>query len=196
MIDFTSNKIEIYQGINDIPIAPTNNKGGNISHLYVKFNQLINLIIQLQNELSQDITELANAIPNYDGEISTLQTFLNDLQSRIEILEGNIEPPPIEYLAIPENYIFSNLEITNNGLNYLFSTTGEINNILINNSSNIYDIYFELNGMILTAITFNEIAEGTEISFAESLIFNIDDTFKIYTGGNNQTNVNISFNLI
>jgi hypothetical protein len=45
MIDLSAYEIPVFSGVNDISIAPTATKGGNISHFYNKYN---NLIAQLE----------------------------------------------------------------------------------------------------------------------------------------------------
>jgi hypothetical protein len=262
MVDFTPVKIEIYEGINDTPVAPNNTKGGNISHFYNRYNQLIDLIVQLGNELlnqippetetritaletqvsslddyvnleiTADVTNIYNSInstialvnstqqdtltqaqtslaeavstinntiaqlPTYEGEISTLQVFLNDLETRVAALEGTVEPPPVEYTPMTD-YILLDLEITTDGLHYQFTDTGTISYILVSGATNAYDIFFDLNGNTLYGNGYNTTPEGVEMSFSnEDLSFAVDDTFKIYVGGNTQTGVSIEINLV
>lgn len=262
MVDFAPVKIEIYEGINDAPVAPNNTKGGNISHFYNRYNQLIDLIVQLRDELlnqippetearitaletqvsslddyvnlelTADVTNIYNSInstialvnstqqdtltqaqtslteavntindtiaqlPTYEGEISTLQVFLDDLQARVSALEGTVEPPPIEYTPMTD-YVLIDLEITSDGLHYQFTDTGTISSILVSGATNAYDIYFDLNGNTLFANGYDTTPEGLVMTFSnEDLSFAVDDTFKIYVGGNTQSDVAIEINLV
>ncbi len=51
MADFQAKKIPIFSDVNDVPIAPTANSGGNISHFYDLYNQLV-------DDLEESITDV------------------------------------------------------------------------------------------------------------------------------------------
>ena len=51
MVDYQAKRIPIFPDINDVPIAPTETSGGNISHFYDLYNQLV-------DDLEEHITEL------------------------------------------------------------------------------------------------------------------------------------------
>ncbi len=76
MADFQDKKIPIFTGVNDIPVAPTADSGGNISHLYDKYNQLIDDIEATVTTVEQiagdgfDKAELAINVANSSGNIA------------------------------------------------------------------------------------------------------------------------------
>ncbi len=55
MADFQDKKIPIFTDVNDVPVAPTADRGGNISHFYDKYNQLVD---DLEEHIT-DVEELA-----------------------------------------------------------------------------------------------------------------------------------------
>ena len=84
MADYQAQKVEIFSNINDIPIAPTSSNGGNISHLYNLYNQLIDL-------LETDIDTLQNtSVTDYSTDISNLQNSVSSLQSSVNTNTNNI----------------------------------------------------------------------------------------------------------
>ncbi len=84
MADYQSQKVNIFSNINDIPIAPTSSTGGNISHLYNLYNQLIDL-------LETDINTLqSTSVTDYSTDITNLQTDVGNLQSSVSSNTNNI----------------------------------------------------------------------------------------------------------
>ncbi len=84
MANYQNKKVEIFSGINDIPLAPNSNSGGNISHLYSLYNALIDL-------LETDVNALqASLAIDYSTDITTLQTNVSNLETSLDINTNNI----------------------------------------------------------------------------------------------------------
>ncbi len=60
MADLQGFKVDIFTGINDEIIAPTSSSGGNISHLYNRFNALIDTVQTELNYLKVEVAALSN----------------------------------------------------------------------------------------------------------------------------------------
>lgn len=84
--DLTPHKIAIISGINDSPIAPTVNKGGNGSHLISKFNNLINDLQTALDDIKTNGATLTN--------LTTIEQSLVSLRGRVEVLEETISTLP------------------------------------------------------------------------------------------------------
>lgn len=68
MADYQAKKIPIFQGINDIPKAPDSLEGGNISHFYDIYNQLVDDLeedVNLTNELANDAQGIAESTETF-----------------------------------------------------------------------------------------------------------------------------------
>lgn len=87
MADNSNLKVPIISGINDIPKAPTTTEGGNISHFYNLFNQLIDaydgLITNLETQISNSSSSSGTAVEHtqvftFDGNGGIDQYYLGD----------------------------------------------------------------------------------------------------------------------
>ena len=122
MANYQNKKVEIFSGINDIPLAPNSNSGGNISHLYNLYNTLIDL-------LETDINDLqASQSVDYSLDIITLQTNVSNLQTSLDINTNN--------LATNINNITTNT----NSIGTLNTNVGNIQTSVNNNTSSISSI--------------------------------------------------------
>lgn len=63
MTDLSNFKIEIFQGINDVPTAPTATTGQNISYNNQKHNDLVNELETLIDDLTIRIEDLTGRQP-------------------------------------------------------------------------------------------------------------------------------------
>ena len=70
MADYNSYKIEIFTGINDVAVNPSPTSGGNISHLYDIYNQLIDAI-------TSDITHLQDQVSIVQAQLPTSQLIID-----------------------------------------------------------------------------------------------------------------------
>jgi hypothetical protein len=97
---------------------------------------------------------------------------------------------------MPANYTLENLDLTSDAITYVFTEGGTIDKILVANAINAYDIFFSINGSILTSDSFTEVVEGTEITFSGNLIFAAGETFSIFVGSASQPDVTITVFLV
>ncbi|MDJ0577877.1 MAG: hypothetical protein QNJ65_22300 [Xenococcaceae cyanobacterium MO_234.B1] len=172
-IEYNLLKVEIFTDINDTPIAPTADRGGNISHLYSQFNQLINIVFR---------------------DLTTLSETINAINSRIEA-----QLPPAT--LVTEEFVFSNITTSDvNGNNRATLGTmpknGTLKRITIDGINDEYSNYFiivdsfgeeyyltEWSGQTITdgfEWTFEEaVTEGQTIIFQSSVI-ETNRTIKLY----------------
>ncbi len=118
-IEYELIKVKIFTDINDNPIAPSETSGGNISHFYSQFNQLINLVFR---------------------DLSTLSEAIEAINSRIEIL---LPPPSL----VIEEFVFANVTTSDvNGNNRAtlgtIPKTGKVKRITIDEITEEYSNYF------------------------------------------------------
>lgn len=86
MVDLSQYKIEIFSGINDLPIAPTASSGQNISYNNFLHNQLITQLQSTIDTLTSRIIQLEN---QSNTNVSSSSSSTNaDLESRIIVLEN------------------------------------------------------------------------------------------------------------
>ncbi|MDJ0575842.1 MAG: hypothetical protein QNJ65_11835 [Xenococcaceae cyanobacterium MO_234.B1] len=63
MADYNSFKIPIFSGINDVSVYPSATSGGNISHFYDFYNQLIDAITSDINDIQEAISRIQTQLP-------------------------------------------------------------------------------------------------------------------------------------
>jgi hypothetical protein len=188
MTDYSLYKVPIFQGINDVPIAPTATKGGNISHFYSLYNQLIDDLLSTSN--SATLESLISQTNGLAGAISNLNSQSDDLLARIAALEylNGIYP------SMPSNYTLEAIDITSSGRGYSFIESGAIERIIIANYTNAYDIFFSISGSVLTnTVTIEE--SYAEITFGSNIPFTTEDTFQVFVGSNTQLGVTVNIYL-
>jgi hypothetical protein len=218
MTDLTNKKVPIFTGINDTPIAPTSSSGGNISHFYGLYNGLIDevegaiganttnlsaltnyvyddLLEQINNSsnTSSELTNINNAINNLSTLVNGLNTIVEALTIRVQALEEGSDPV---YPTMPIDYTLAGLNLATEEIRYAFTESGVIDKILLTNSVNAYDIYFSIDGNILTSASFTEVSEGTEITFSDDTAFNAGSVFGIFVASNSQSDVTITLYLV
>ncbi len=164
MEGFEDLKISIFQGINDIPIAPTATTGSNISHMHKQFNDLINSVISgnesLQDTISYNYdyfydycssnkgfinansTTISNNRTYHDGVTGNIQTNLAEVTVRVDNLETALLPQSI--------YEFFNVSLSPDGNNnYKYDitipATGKLLYILLDNTFDGNDNTFRVN---------------------------------------------------
>ena len=150
-IEYNLLKVEIFTDINDTPIAPTANSGGNISHLYSQFNQLINIVFR---------------------DLTTLSETINAINSRIEA-----QLPPAT--LVTEEFVFSNIttsDVKGNNRATLgtIPKNGTLNKIVsnsVNDTTNNYFIIIDSFGeeYYTTEWSSGYSAEGFEWTFLEQV---------------------------
>ena len=118
-IEYNLLKVEIFTDINDTPIAPTADRGGNISHLYSQFNQLINIVFR---------------------DLTTLSELITAIDSRIQI---QLPPPSL----VIEEFVLANVTTSDvNGNNRVTIGTipksGTLKRITIDGINDEYSNYF------------------------------------------------------
>ncbi|MDJ0575290.1 MAG: hypothetical protein QNJ65_09010 [Xenococcaceae cyanobacterium MO_234.B1] len=118
-IEYELIKVKIFTDINDNPIAPSETSGGNISHFYSQFNQLINLVFR---------------------DLNNLEEAIEAINSRIQI---QLPPPSL----VIEEFIFANVTTSDvNGNNRATLGTipksGKVTRITIDGINNENDNYF------------------------------------------------------
>ena len=93
MTDLTPYKIAIFEGINDLPTAPTANSGQNISYNNAKHNDLIDVLQGTIDDLISRVTSIENSSSSTNN--STLPESSNS-----ELFSFSIEgPSSLTYLG-------------------------------------------------------------------------------------------------
>ncbi len=91
MADFQDNKITIHPGINDIPIAPTETTGSNISHVHDKHNKLVDKIEATVSGLQQQLDDI---LPTFQTQIQGINSLIypdvESSETNFDILGSNI----------------------------------------------------------------------------------------------------------
>ena len=138
MVDYSNKKVPIFSGINDQPIAPTADSGGNISHLYDLYNQVLDI-------LTTDIT-------NIEAQLAAINNQLNPSEPTLEVFEFSginaVDPEGI-----------GNTFIATVGT---IPKTGKLQKIAIDSIFEGYDTFFSLDGgnNVLTLDSFEIATEG------------------------------------
>ncbi len=147
MADFQAKKIPIFSDVNDVPIAPTANSGGNISHFYDLYNQLV-------DDLEENINDLEN-------NIATIDEIAGDGFDQARNLDARVYDYYYYHITPNKNYIIFQNNNTNFdlGTHNLVSGTNSIGNIPANGElfrivangsiNNFADIQWEIGGNIL-----------------------------------------------
>ncbi len=158
MADYQAKKIPIFSDVNDVPIAPTADSGGNISHFDNLYNQLV-------DDLEENIT--------------TIEEIAGDGFERAEIalnVANNANGSTYYYYyyhtAVNKQYIIiQNLNTTFDlGTHNLVSGTNTIGNIPASGKlakiiaqgsiNNFSDIQWEINGNIVSPIKVASYSSG------------------------------------
>ena len=172
--DFESNKIEIFEGINDEPIAPTETEGSNISHVHDSINKLVDTVVSGHTELRKAIqynydyiyyklpdvyakidnneTTITTALEGINANSATISSNRLDANNRLIRLEGNIESintkvDELDAIINPNEstFVFENVSLSPYA-----------------NNTYIYDITIPKTGT-LTKIEFNDVNQLSEI---------------------------------
>lgn len=157
MVDYQSNKIPIFTGINDAPILPTASSGGNISHFYNLYNTLIDLLqadITLieaasTNTFATDIAALESSLASLQTIVTTnsnsltangvlintnatdidnLETSVSDLQTNIDSLDTRITDTETNISTLNSSLGGVSETFANNTIIYLDLNSGDDNN--------------------------------------------------------------------
>ncbi len=149
MADFQAKKIPIFSDVNDVPIAPTANSGGNISHFYDLYNQLV-------DDLEENINDLEN-------NIATIDEIAGDGFDQAQNLDARVYDYYYYYINPNKNYIIfqNNNTSFDLGNHDLVSGSNTIGNIPANgelfriiakgNINNFADIQWEIGGNVLSS---------------------------------------------
>ena len=156
MADYQSNKVLIFSGINDIPVAPSSTSGGNISHLYSLYNSLIDL-------LQTDIDTLQNTtVVDYSTDITNLQSSVSTLQTDVSNISANVTTNNSSIIANTNN-INSNttaIATANTNINNLSNSINTNTNDISTNSSNIGTLTTDISSL-QTSIGSNQTSINT-----------------------------------
>ena len=140
MADYQAKKIPIFPDINDVSIAPTADSGGNISHFYDLYNQLV-------DDLEENITDI--------------EEIAGDGFDLAQTLDARVYDYYYYHITPNKNYIIFQNNNTNFdlGTHNLVSGTNSIGNIPANGElfrivangsiNNFADIQWEIGGNIL-----------------------------------------------
>ncbi len=175
MVDFQTNKITLYTGINDIPTPPSDLSGSNISHVHDEHNKLVDNVISKTTEIDTKIENIEATLSDLD----TINTSLTNIQNQINNLNseiGNLNIPNVDALTerifnlenavaqleaeslgdvtefFIENVNFQEVE----GIfeySFLSPKTGQLTEIGFNDADSLSDLSIEYNGQntILTS---------------------------------------------
>ena len=83
MVDYSNKKIPIYSGINDQPIEPTAESGGNISHFYNLYNSLVDIVqvtVTNQGNIYAEIRSLEYSFEQLSSLVNSLDTRITAIQ--------------------------------------------------------------------------------------------------------------------
>lgn len=189
MADFQEHKIEIFPGINDEAVAPTENSGQNISYSNAKYNNLIDElqfeINGLRNEFG-NTTELTNNTINFiNSDIEKLKLLIDKvdfLTTRIEALEQASSNP----------YKFTvDLTTTETELITLDEAI-VLSEILVEGYTDVYGFTFKLNENSLGGGVPEETDGIAKIAFDPVKNLNIGDTITVYSFSEDMPNVTIT----
>ena len=147
MADYQAKNIPIFPDVNDVPIAPTTESGGNISHFYNLYNQLV-------DDLEVNINDL-------EDNIATVDEIAGDGFDIARNLDARVYDYYYYHINPNKNYIiFQNNNTTFNlGTHNLGAGSNSIGNIPANgelfriiaegNLTNFQDIRWEIGGNFL-----------------------------------------------
>ena len=140
MVDYQAKRIPIFPDINDVPIAPTETSGGNISHFYDLYNQLV-------DDLEEHITEL-------EGIAGDGFNIAQNLDARVYDYYYYHITPNKDYIIFQNNNTNFDLGTHNlvSGTNSIgnIPANGELFRIVANGSiNNFADIQWEIGGNTL-----------------------------------------------
>ena len=141
MADYESFKIPIFSGINDVSVYPSATSGGNISHFYDFYNQLIDAI-------TSDI---------------------NNIQEAISIIQTQLPPPPpvIEEFVF-SNVTTSDVNGNQRATLGTVPKTGKLTRITIDDINDGYGASFIIDGTYLYYSDYQIIPEGHEWSYPDA----------------------------
>ena len=157
MEGFEELKITIHPGINDVPIAPTETAGSNISHMHQQFNDLIDSVVSGNQELQDSInynydyfydycssnkgfinansTTISNNRIYHDGVSNGINNQINALLQRITALED-------EVFGDTSLFVFDDFTMVNGEFIFTIPATGDLVEILVNDVTNQYNLFF------------------------------------------------------
>ena len=159
MANFQDKKIEIIQGINDVPEAPSTLKGGNISHFYNVYNQFVDSIQSVISQIETNINDIQQSINTIQDSIDSLDTRITDLENNQSNTNSSStndpEPSPTN---VTED--FSGIDISTFGEVGTLTQSGKIISI---NSDILgdFNIIFYLNSNSLTTTDAVDDGDGT-----------------------------------
>ena len=139
MADYDSFKIPIFPGINDVSVYPSATSGGNISHFYDFYNQLIDAI-------TSDI---------------------NDIQEAISIIQTQLPPPILVEEIVFSNVTTSEVGGNQRATLGIVPKTGKVTRITIDNINDGYGTSFIIDGTYLIYSGYQTIPEGHEWTYPE-----------------------------
>ncbi len=138
MADYNSYKIQIFPGINDVSVYPSATSGGNISHFYDNFNQLIDA--------------LNSSITNIENEIAAINALVPAPEPVLDIYEF------VNINALSEAGEYRGTVGT-------IPKTGRLQKIVIDDLADGYGTFFIVDGNYLTYETFETVQEGYQWTF-------------------------------
>ncbi len=140
MVDYSNKKVPIFSGINDQPIAPTANSGGNISHLYDLYNQVLDI-------LTTDIT-------NIEGQIAAINNQLNPPEPTLETFEFS----GVNATEVDGQYL---------GTVGTIPKTGKLQKIAIDNIGDGYGTFFNVDFNVKSYDAFETATEGYQWTISD-----------------------------
>lgn len=90
--DFQNLRIETFPNVNDVPVAPTNTRGGNGSHLIAQFNYLVNAVQNALNNLQTSVPASINTSLQWKLVSSNYTANVNE---KIVVIGNLVVSPPI-----------------------------------------------------------------------------------------------------
>ncbi len=174
--NFESNKIEIFEGINDEPIAPTETEGSNISHVHDSINKLVDTVVSGHTELRKAIQynydyiyyKLPDVYAKIDNNETTITTALEGINANSATISSNRLDANNRLIGLEED-----IESVNNKVDELDAIINPNESIFVfenvslspyANNTYIYDITIPKTGS-LRYIYLNDTWDGNDNSF-------------------------------
>ena len=136
MINYQNKKVPIFTGINDTPIAPTPEQGGNISHFYDLYNFIVDVVQATVNNQGTIQADLYSLEYNFEQ----LSSFVNSLDTRITAIEQGSS-------ISEEIFTFTGVNLATEADGYFHGVvgtipkTGKITKITANSITDMFDTY-------------------------------------------------------
>ena len=174
--NFEANKIQTYQGINDVPIAPTETEGSNISHVHETINKLVDSVVSGHTELRKAIQynydyiyyKLPDVYAKIDNNETTITTALEGINANSATISSNRLDANNRLIGLEEDIESVNTKVDE--LDAIINpneSTFVFENVSLSpyaNNTYIYDITIPKTGS-LRYIYLNDTWDGNDNSF-------------------------------